>query len=85
MRSVTIAEAERNLAGVLEAAADGPVVIQHDGREVVLVSAAEFEEAQGLLHKERVRKLQHAMQQASREAAANGFTEDMLPELLKDE
>jgi prevent-host-death family protein len=84
MRSVTIAEAERNLAGVLEAAADGPVVIQRDGQDVVVVSAAEFEEAQRLLHEERVRQLREVMRQASEEAAANGFAEEMLPGLLKD-
>jgi len=85
MHTVTIAEAERNLAKVLEAAADEPVFIQQEGRGVVLVSVSDLEEAQVLLHNERVRQLTKVMNHASEEAKANGFTEDMLPELLKDE
>jgi hypothetical protein len=52
---------------------------------VVLVSVSDFEEAQLLLHSERVRQLKKVMKQASEEAKANGFNEEMLPELLKDE
>jgi prevent-host-death family protein len=85
MHKVTIAEAERNLAKLLEAAADEPVFIQQEGRGVVLISVSDFEEAQELLHIERVRQLKKVMKQASEEAKANGFTEDMLPELLEDE
>jgi prevent-host-death family protein len=85
MHTVTIAEAERNLAKVLEAAAIEPVFIEQEGRGVVLVSVSDFEEAQLLLHSERVRQLKKVMKQASEEAKANGFNEEMLPELLKDE
>jgi PHD/YefM family antitoxin component YafN of YafNO toxin-antitoxin module len=85
MRTVTKAEAEQNLAAVLDAAAKEPVRIQQAGQDMIVVSASEFEEARRLLRKERVRQLQEVMRQASAQAAANGFTEEMLPELLKDE
>ena len=84
MRTVTKAEAEQNLSSVLEAAAHEPVRIEQGGQDFILVTASEFEEAQQLLHKERVRLFQEARIRASEEARANGFTDDMLPELLKD-
>lgn len=83
MRSVTVAEAERNLAGVLDWAAGEPVRIQRDGRDVVVVAASEFERAQELLRKERNRALQQAIDRCAAEAKANGFTDEMLPELLR--
>jgi hypothetical protein len=49
---------------------------------VIVVSAAEFEEAQRLLHKKRTRALQRARLRASEEAQANGFSERMLADLL---
>jgi PHD/YefM family antitoxin component YafN of YafNO toxin-antitoxin module len=70
---------------VLEAAADEPVFIEHGGHGAVLVSVSDFEEAQVLLHNERVRQLRKTMKQASQEARANGFTEEMLPGLLRGE
>jgi prevent-host-death family protein len=85
MRTVTIGEAQRNLARVLEAAADEPVFIEQEGHGAVLVSVSDFEEAQALLHNERVRQLRKTMKQASQEARANGFTEEMLPDLLRGE
>jgi prevent-host-death family protein len=84
MRTVTKAEAERDFGAVFNAAAEQPVCIQEAGKDMVLISAAEFEEAQELLRKERARKLIEIMKRASEEARANGFTEDMLPELLRD-
>jgi prevent-host-death family protein len=85
MRTVTIGEAQRNLARVLEAAADEPVFIEQGGHGAVLVSVSDSEEAQALLHNERVRQLRKTMKQASQEARANGFTEEMLPDLLRGE
>jgi prevent-host-death family protein len=85
MQTVSIAEAQRNLAKVLEAAADEPVFIEQGGGGAVLVSVSGFEEAQALLHNERVRQLRRTMKQASEEARTNGFTEEMLPDLLTGE
>jgi prevent-host-death family protein len=85
MRTVTKAEAERDLSTVLDAAAKEPVRIREGDRDVVVVSAAEFEEAQALLKKERVRVFHEARIRISKEARASGFTEDMLPGLLEDE
>jgi prevent-host-death family protein len=84
MRTVTIAEAERDLGGVLEATEDGPVLIRRERQDVVLISAAEFAEAQELLHKERVRAFREARICASEEARTNGFSDDMLHDLLAD-
>jgi len=82
MRTVTKSEAEQNWASVLDSAAQEPVRIQQSGQDVILVSAAEFEEAQRLLHRKRVRALQRVRLRAAAEAKANGFSEEMLPELL---
>jgi PHD/YefM family antitoxin component YafN of YafNO toxin-antitoxin module len=83
MRTVTKAEAEQNLTAVLDVAALEPVCIRRAENDFILVSAKEFEEAQQLLHKARVRTLKETMQHCAEQAAANGFTEDMLPDLLK--
>ncbi|HEX7727540.1 MAG TPA: hypothetical protein VF392_00785 [Terracidiphilus sp.] len=84
MRSVTKAEVEKNLGAVLDAAAKEPVRIREANQEFVLVSAAQFAEAQELLRKARVRKLASVMDMASKEAKAKGLTEAMLPELLNE-
>lgn len=83
MQTVTKAEAERDFAAVFNAAAKAPVRIVEEGRDVVVVSATEFEEAQELLRRERGKRLIETMRLASEEARANGFSDDMLPELLK--
>ena len=82
MRTVTKAEAELDFAAVLESAAKEPVHILQAGQDVIVVSAAEFEEAQRLLHKKRVRALQRVRLRATAEAKANGFTEQLLTDLL---
>jgi PHD/YefM family antitoxin component YafN of YafNO toxin-antitoxin module len=84
MRSVTIAEAERDLAGVLETATREPVRIERDGSDWVVVSGLQFQESQELLRKNQARRLQEIMKQASEEAKANGLTEEILAELLRD-
>ena len=80
MRTMTIAEAEQNFTAVVAAAGTEPVRISEGGNDVVLISAAEFEEAQELLRKKRALALIESMRRISEEARANGFTEDMLPE-----
>ena len=83
MRSVTIAEAEKNLAEVLESAAREPVRIVHQGEDLIVASAKEFEETQELRRRQRVEAVIKAMEQCSKEARENGFTDDMLPDLLR--
>ncbi len=83
MRSVTKAEAEKDLSAVLDAAVREPVRIRQATQDLIVVSASEFDEARQLLHAKRVRALQRARLRATAEAKANGFTEDMLPDLLK--
>jgi len=83
MRNVTIAEAERNLPEVLEFAAREPVRIQSDGHDLIVVSAVQFEEVQEELRKQRVQALLNAMERCSEEARNNGFTDDMLPDILR--
>ena len=82
MRTVTKAEAELDFAAVLDSAAKEPVRIRQAGQDVIVVSAAEFEEAQRLLHKKRIRALQRVRLRATAEAKTNGFTEQMLTDLL---
>jgi len=83
MRTVTKAEAEKNIAALLDTAAMEPVRIRQAGQDLIVVSAAEFEEAQRLLYRKRVRALQRVRLRATAEAKAKGFTEQMLPDLLK--
>jgi prevent-host-death family protein len=83
MRSVTIAEAEQNFAEVLNSADSEPVRILRDGRDLILISADEFEQNPDRLHSKRVRALLESIDQCSREAAANGFTDDMLHKFLR--
>jgi PHD/YefM family antitoxin component YafN of YafNO toxin-antitoxin module len=84
VRSVTIAEVGRSLAEILDAALREPVRIQHGSQELVVVSAKAFEDAQEHLRRERVDALLTAMEACSREAAENGFTEEMLPDMLRN-
>jgi prevent-host-death family protein len=83
MRSVTLAEAEKDLAKVLDSATREPVRILNEGRDLIVVSASEFEEAQEHLRKQRVEALLQAMERCSQEARENGFTDNMLPDLLR--
>lgn len=83
MRSVTLAEAEKDLAKVLESAKREPVRILHEGDDLILVSASQFEEAQERLRKQHAEALLQAMERCSQEARENGFTDDMLPDLLR--
>jgi PHD/YefM family antitoxin component YafN of YafNO toxin-antitoxin module len=83
MRIVTKAEAERDFAAVIDAAAQEPVRICQGEKEVVVMSAARFEEANELLRRKRMRALRRASLRVAAEAKANGFTEEMLPEYLR--
>jgi PHD/YefM family antitoxin component YafN of YafNO toxin-antitoxin module len=78
-----MAEAERNLAEVLESATREPLRILCEGRDLIVVSALQFEEAQEESRKQRAEALLQAMEQCSQEALKNGFTDDMLPDLLR--
>jgi PHD/YefM family antitoxin component YafN of YafNO toxin-antitoxin module len=82
VQTVTQAEAEQNLAAILDEAAKEPVRIQLAGRDPIVVSAAEFEEAQGALRSKRMRALQRVRLKAAAEAKANGFRAEMLPDFL---
>lgn len=83
MRSVTRAEAEQNPGAVLDAAAQEPVCVRQAERDVVVVSAAEFEEAQKALQDKRMRALRRVRLRANAEVKSNGFTDDMLSEFLE--
>jgi prevent-host-death family protein len=78
-----MAEAEQNLAEVLESATREPVRILHEGRDLIVVSASQFEKAQEELRKQRAEALLQVMEKCSEEARKNGFTDDMLPDLLR--
>jgi len=83
MRNVTFAEAEKNLPEVLEFAEREPVRIQRDGHDLIVLSAVPFEEVQEQLRKQGIQALLDAMERCSEEARINGFTDDMLPDLLR--
>ena len=82
MRTVTTAEAERNLTGLLDSAALEPVRIRHNGSDLVVVSALQFEQTQEQLRQKRIRAVLESLDRCSAEAQANGFTDEMLPDFL---
>ena len=85
MRILTRAEALKDVSTVLDTATREPVRILQDGQDLLMVPAAEFEEAYELLPKKRISEFHEARVRVSEEARADGFTEDMLRDLLPPE
>ena len=79
MRTVTASEAKQGLAGVIEAAAREPVVIQRQKRDVaVVLSMQEYER----LVKLNVAEFQRFCDMVGASAKKAGMTEAKLAELL---
>jgi prevent-host-death family protein len=82
MRTVTASEAKQGFAGVIEAAAREPVVIQRQKRAVaVVLSMAEYERLVRL----NVAEFQRFCDAVGQAAEHKGLTEAKLAQLLADD
>ncbi len=81
MRYVSATEAKQRLAALLDAAQSEPVVIRRQKRDVAVLLSIRHYERLGALN---VEEFEHFCDRIGERAAARGFTEDRLADLLAD-